>query len=284
MKDVTETATKAVTILSEGKELSISSLERSLNKIRDLTHKVMREDLHYGTVPGVDKKFLFKPGAEILAMTFRLIPRYNIQKTDHGNGHWTYEITCDLHYQGNGAFMGQGVGVGSTLEKKYRYRNEVVHDTGVEIPSAWWSAGRDKSKLPKIVKNNGGTLKSDAVVAKEKLELTFAKVDGKWHVVYMKKIENKDIADTYNTVLKMAKKRALVDAIITALGVSDIYTQDPDTPEVGIDEDTIIEKAKEENSASSKPARKASTKSNQKPGGVQKKAAGSPRRPTGRKR
>jgi hypothetical protein len=40
------------------------------------------------------------------------------------------------------------------------------------------------------------------------------------------KIENPDIADTYNTVLKMAKKRAYVDATITAAAASDMFTQD----------------------------------------------------------
>lgn len=41
-----------------------------------------------------------------------------------------------------------------------------------------------------------------------------------------KRIENQDIADTYNTVLKMAKKRAQVDAILTATAASDIFEQD----------------------------------------------------------
>lgn len=40
------------------------------------------------------------------------------------------------------------------------------------------------------------------------------------------RVENIDIADTYNTVLKMAKKRAHVDAILTVTAASDIFTQD----------------------------------------------------------
>lgn len=40
------------------------------------------------------------------------------------------------------------------------------------------------------------------------------------------KKENPDIADTYNTVLKMAKKRALVDAVKSTTAASDIFTQD----------------------------------------------------------
>jgi hypothetical protein len=40
------------------------------------------------------------------------------------------------------------------------------------------------------------------------------------------RVENADLADTYNTVLKMAKKRALVDATLTATAASDIFNQD----------------------------------------------------------
>ncbi len=41
-----------------------------------------------------------------------------------------------------------------------------------------------------------------------------------------RKLENDNPADDYNTVLKMAKKRALVDAVLTATAASDIFTQD----------------------------------------------------------
>lgn len=40
------------------------------------------------------------------------------------------------------------------------------------------------------------------------------------------KLENPDPADQYNTVLKMGKKRAVVDLALTTLGVSDLFTQD----------------------------------------------------------
>ncbi len=41
-----------------------------------------------------------------------------------------------------------------------------------------------------------------------------------------KKWQRGNPADTSNTVLKMAKKRAVVDAVLTVLGASDIFTQD----------------------------------------------------------
>jgi hypothetical protein len=48
-----------------------------------------------------------------------------------------------------------------------------------------------------------------------------------------KVIENPDIADTYNTVLKMAKKRAHVDATLTTTAASDIFTQDIEDVDTG---------------------------------------------------
>jgi hypothetical protein len=55
----------------------------------------------------------------------------------------------------------------------------------------------------------------------------------------VEKVENENPADHYNTVLKMAKKRAFVDATITATAASDIFTQD-----IGDDEsETVPENA-----------------------------------------
>lgn len=54
----------------------------------------------------------------------------------------------------------------------------------------------------------------------------------KWNDGVKTTEENPDIADTYNTVLKMAKKRALVDAVKSTTAASDIFTQDvEDLPE-----------------------------------------------------
>lgn len=48
-----------------------------------------------------------------------------------------------------------------------------------------------------------------------------------------KQEENPDIADVYNTVLKMAKKRAYVDGILSATAASDIFTQDLEDMDMG---------------------------------------------------
>src|SRR5690606_22905756 len=59
--------------------------------------------------------------------------------------------------------------------------------------------------------------------------IKFAKWQGK---VEQKKQVRTNPADVANTILKMAKKRAQVDAVITATAASDIFTQDiEDLPE-----------------------------------------------------
>lgn len=49
-------------------------------------------------------------------------------------------------------------------------------------------------------------------------------MEKKWR--YVRGAERTDIADQYNTVLKMAKKRAIVDGTLSATAASDIFTQD----------------------------------------------------------
>lgn len=231
------TSKEVATLPQNAIELTIGQTKKQVDKIQAIMKSVMKEGTHYGSVPGVNNKFLYKAGAEKLCLVFRLIPEYKVEKTLHEpvngvRGHITYDITCNLIHQPSGAYMGQGVGSCSTLEKKYRYRNEDL-PTGVELPSAWWNS-KKKENLPKILKNSHVEPKTEAAMKKAGLELAPGKVGGKWEIVYRKKVENSDIADVYNTVIKMAKKRALVDATITALAVSDMFTQDPET--VGFEE------------------------------------------------
>jgi hypothetical protein len=170
---------------------------------------VMKKDEHYGIIPGCGKKpSLLKPGAEKLCFVFRLSPEFEINRADMGNGHREYEIVCRLRSMSSGQIVGEGVGLCSTMETKYRYRNDADYEV-LDTP------------IPKDSKERRSEYRKQGFGMK--------KVDDVW--VWVKytsegKVENPDIADTYNTVLKMAKKRAHVDATITACAASDIFTQD----------------------------------------------------------
>jgi hypothetical protein len=152
--------------------LNLESVKSQVNLIQHVLEHVMKENEHYGRIPGCgDKQVLLKAGAEKLCLTFRMAPEYREEIIDLGNGHREYRIQCRMIHIPTGNFLGAGVGSASTMESKFRYRSE-------------W-------------------------------------VDGK-----KAKIEHPDIADVYNTVFKMAKKRALVDASLTCTAASDIFTQD----------------------------------------------------------
>ena len=213
---------KALTVVNfEDYAMTADKIQRQVNLIQEVMQKVMKEKEHYGTIPGCGPKpTLLKPGAEKLSSTFRLAPFYDIRKTDLANGHREYEITCTLKLISTDYAAGQGVGSCSTIEGKFRFRN-----TEKKCPEC------DKEAIIKGKAEYGGGW------------LCFKKKGGcgtKWQdgepVIEDQadgKVEHDNPADYYNTVLKMAKKRAHVDAVLTATAASDIFTQDiEDMPEV----------------------------------------------------
>ena len=206
-------------------EETAMSKDRIMNQLRivnDVMTSVMRDGEHYGVIPGCGTKpSLLKPGAEKLSLTFRLAPRYEIIKNDLGSGHREYEITCNLYHIPTGQFVGSGVGACSTMEGKFRFRGGEKEGTGRPVPKEYWN-----------YKKAGDNAKAQALIGGK--GFMPGKIDGSWEICSIgEKIEHDNPADYYNTVLKMAKKRAHVDAILTATGASDIFTQDvEDMPEV----------------------------------------------------
>ena len=195
------------TSVMERGTMSSSAVVAHVEKVHEIMEKILKNGEHYGTIPGTNKPTLLKPGAEKLSFAFRLLPKFRVTMRDLPNNHREYELVCELWHE-SGVFAGEGVGSCSTMESKYRYRNVADYEiTGDPIPE-------DAKQNKKEYRRQGYGMKQ---------------VNGVWEWVKYKdaaRQENPDIADTYNTVLKMAKKRALIDATITACAASDIFTQD----------------------------------------------------------
>ena len=188
--------------------LAVSDVVGQVKTIQEIMKSVMKAGEHYGIIPGCgDKPTLLQPGAEKLAFTFRLGPKYVIEETDLGEGHRTYKITASLYHIPTGNFIGEGVGMCATTETKYKYRTE---NTGKLVPKEYWDT-RNKELL-------GGSQYS---VRKVK---TNENPKGTWYI--FERMEHDNPSDYYNTCLKIGKKRALIDAIKTATAASDIFTQD----------------------------------------------------------
>ena len=201
--------------------MSTSGVLRQIAIIQEVMSAVMHKDEHFGTIPGTSKPSLYKPGAEKLSLVFRLRPEYEIRRSDIGNGHREYEVVCTLYHIPTGQSVGQGVGSATTMEGKYRYRGGEKEGTGLPVPKEYWNLKKDgkKSEAQSLIGGSG---------------FAPGKIEGKWEICSIgEKTEHDNPADYYNTILKMAKKRAHVDAILTATAASDIFTQDiEDMPEV----------------------------------------------------
>ncbi len=189
--------------------IPVEQIKRQTDQVKALMASCMSDGMHYGKIPGCgDKPTLLQPGAQKLTMMFGLADTYEISREDLPNGHREYTVKCLLVSKSTGLVQGSGVGLCSTMEKKYRYRNVSDFEiTDQPIP-------QDARERKQEYRKQGYGMK---------------KVDGQWcWVKYMDSTqqENPDIADTYNTVLKMACKRALVAAVLNTLAVSDLFTQD----------------------------------------------------------
>lgn len=193
--------------------LSASDVHEQIQLIQQVMKDAMKEGTHYGEIPGTGgKPTLLKPGAEKLLLTFRLGADYR-HKVYYDVDHMTVETKCILFHIESGNKVGTGAGMCSTKESKYAWRN------GERVcPEC------KKSTIIKGKEEYGGGFicfaKKGGCGAKFKDSDTAitSQVQGK--------VPNPDIADTYNTVMKMADKRALVAATLNATAASDIFTQD----------------------------------------------------------
>ena len=195
-----------------GDALHASAIRAQVDLIQHVMKEVMLKDTHYGVIPGTPKPSLYKPGAEKLCLTFRLDPQYTSTERFVGE-HLFINSTCTLFHQTTGRRLGSGQGSCSTKESKYAYR-------------------KGQRKCPKcgaeaIIKGKseygGGWLcyqKRSGCGAKWKdgaVEIESQNTD---------RIPNEDLADQYNTVLKMANKRSLIAAVLNVTAASDLFTQD----------------------------------------------------------
>lgn len=195
--------------------LSVDNLIAHVTKVHAVQRRVMKEGHHYGTVPGAgDRKCLLKPGAELLTLTFKLDPQFLVADRWDGE-HLESLVTCTLFHAPTGNRLGSGVGSCSTRESKY----------------AWRKAERicPKCGTAAIIKGKadygGGWL---CFARKGGCGAKFPDKDSTITGQQTGRVANPDIADVYNTVRKMACKRAHVAAVLFITGASEIFTQDLD--------------------------------------------------------
>lgn len=213
---------------------------KQVHLIQQIMTAVMKEDEHYGTIPGTKKPTLYQPGADKLNLTFRLEPRPEIINSIEREDFISYTVKCSLYHIPTSKLIATGIGSCNSRETKYRYRNEEKL-TGRPVPKAYWDA-----------KKSGDNREARRLLGGDKLKAS--KVDGQWVIVETTRIEYDNPWDFQNTIMKMAVKRAKVAATINATAASDIFAQDL--------EDLPADFVEGENASNKQPSKKKKTGKN----------------------
>ncbi len=194
--------------------MPVAAIKAMVDTVHEVAQAVMKDGHHYGKIPGAgDRKVLLKPGAQILCVTFQLRPQFVTEHRILEPDHVHFEVRCDLVSRTTGELVATGSGAASSLEVKHRYRKAQR-----ECPDCGTAA---------IIKGQeqygGGWVcwkKKDGCGAK------FIAADERITAQETGRIMNEDPHDLCNTLLKMANKRAMVDAVLNATAASDVFTQD----------------------------------------------------------
>lgn len=218
-----------------------------IDHVHAIVKGAMKEgiDGDYGLIPGTgSKKVLLKPGAEKLLLAFSLtaIPRAPIVR-ELGNSHREITVETEIRSMSTDRLHAVGLGSCSTMEKKYRWRPGPVEITDQPVPREYWDMRKSDPKAAQaLIGGPGHSTKKDD--------------DGNWKIALKGDdvAENTDIADVYNTVLKIASKRSMVDGTIRATATSALFTQD-------LDDDLTKKPSSNGNGAAAGDATKTTTRS-----------------------
>lgn len=199
--------------LSVTPQVQATELVERLEMIRQAQAQAMQEGVDFGVIPGTDKPTLLKPGAEKLGVLFQLDVQPEFVEERDPDGHLTVRCHAVVHHAPTGARLGAGRGVCTTRERKYAYRKaeRVCPKCGA-------------SAIIKGRQEYGGGW----VCFKKKGGCNAKFPDGDQSIESQQTgdIDNPDLPDLWNTVVKMAEKRARVDAVLAVTGASALFTQD----------------------------------------------------------
>ncbi len=208
-----ELATIEVGAGSEITQYGIEAMVQQLVLLEELVAAVLRPGQDYGTVSGIERPFLWKPGAATILSTMgcHAEPVQTKAIIDKDAGLVLYEYDALVKRNGSDLVVAHGVGACTNQEVKYRYRDAkpacpLCHATAINKSKfkpefyCWARQGGCGATFP--MDEDGITSQSTG------------------------RVENPDPLDQTNTIMKMALKRAVVDACLQLPGVARYFSQD----------------------------------------------------------
>lgn len=200
--------------LAVKREGSIRELVARADLIREAMSEAMVDGIHFGRIPGVAKPSLFQAGAEKIDTLFRLKPAFTHTEKWDGQ-HLTVVTEAAIYHLPTGECLAEGVSaICSTYESKYRWRKaeltcptcgaETIRKSKNVQPGKGWYCW---------TKLGGCGAQFDIADS----QITEQKPGRK---------ENEDLADQWETIIRMSEKRAHVAVTRMATAASDVFTQD----------------------------------------------------------
>lgn len=181
-------------VIHQSNQLTARDIRANVNLVQEVMREVMKDNVHYGVIPGTKKPTLYKSGAEVLCVTFRVADIYVTEDLSTPDC-FRYRVICSGIHQTTGFTLGSGVGECSSDEDKYKWRKPVHNNEYEAVPE-------------------------------NRRRLKYNKDGGTWKQV------RTEPADLANTILKMAAKRAKIAMTLNVTAASDCFTQDiEDLPE-----------------------------------------------------
>jgi hypothetical protein len=209
--------------------MNVALAKERLMQLQQFVKEYLIDGEDFGTIPGTPKPTLYKPGADKLCELYGLADEYEVtQRTeDFERGLFDYEVKCVLVRKPDMTLVSTGLGSCNSYETRYRWR-----DSKRLCPNCSKEAivkGKDEY--------GGGWL---CFAKKGGCGAKFADNDIAITGQTVGRIQNEDIADIKNTILKMSKKRAKIDAVLSATRSSGLFTQDMEDWDIPKSEGAIL--------------------------------------------
>ncbi len=167
----------------------LNIIQANIELLETRVKAMLRPGQDYGRLPGMQKDTLFDSGAGTIRAVYNIYPDQEIILHEENSEGIRYVLKVKGIHRDTGQVVASGVGSASSGEMKYAYR---------------WVSARDLGNQPKEgLKTKPG-----------------------YGGATLYRIDNPDIPDLDNTLLKMAAKRAEVDMTLQLPGVSRVFTQD----------------------------------------------------------
>jgi hypothetical protein len=186
-------SSQSLALVPQDGAINVQRVRAQREAVKLLIAEVLKEgiDNDYAVIPGTKKLTLLKPGAEKICSLFGFAVEPSVEAIRDGED-TTFRVIVRL--SSGGVFLGEGVGEASTLESKFAWRKAVCQEE--------WDEAEPHKRRKHWKEGWNGAPPVSVLQVRE------------------------NPADKASNMLKIAKKRSMIDAVLTVTAASDVFTQD----------------------------------------------------------